>query len=173
MKAELGVMRVLANRGKVYLPNYSGNGKSLDDELRWDTEYGIDMGLVVPTELGKVMFLVDAKGQYTYPNGDALHRSGKRIQADFLSEPLSRKNEQNLPLSLRNFIYDQDPLLINRAKIIIPTGEENLMSLKDAYQEWEGDKKETLAHFAEVSQDVEDRILMSVDKLTSDIAIAA
>jgi hypothetical protein len=174
MMSELGVMRVMANRGKVYLPNYTGNGKSFDDEVRtWDVENGVDMGVVVPTMNGNVVLLVDAKGQALYPKDDDLQRTGKRIQADFISEYVTPSAQKKLPVSLQRFINEQDPWLVHRAKVIIPTNAEKLMTMKDAYSEWQGDKQAALAHFAEVSQDVEDRILRSVSGLTVDFPFAA
>jgi len=172
--AEVGIIRVLqSQKFDVFLPNYTGNGKSVDHEVQtWDVQNGVDLVAVTPSVDRPVAILIDAKGQYKYPKDDYLNRQGLRIQADVTANHLSNKDIRSLPYSLQKFLSQIKPEEVYRSKIIIPTGQKHLMSLQDAYLEWEGDSKGALSHFAEVSQEVEDRIAKSLNILTQPISMA-
>ena len=177
MQSELAVARIFMNlhkEAKVYLPNYTGNGKSLDDEVRtWDVENGVDFCAVVPSAQGSTMFLTDAKGQYKYPTNDHLRRTGVRVQADVGSHFMTNQEINRLPLSLRQFIDEVDPSMVYKIRVVIPTGAEQLTPLQLAYEEYYGDKLETLRNFAQVGEEVEERVARSIIKLSQPLALAA
>lgn len=172
IQSELGVMRILHNlKCKVYLPEYSSKGRSNEDEVRkWDVENNCDMVAVRVGTEGNVVFLVNAQGEY-YHHGD--RSQGFRTQPDVEPELVTNKEFVNLSQTLQQHIRSLNPVFIYRLTVTIPTHPDHLMTLRAAYQEWNGDKVQALRHYCEPSESVEQKVGSSIARFLGPIPVAA